>query len=291
MRVTATKLAPRKNDFIFALAELQVFDQNGHNIALSKTVTALDSIEAPPRWRKSNLTDGLAPVAPSPDEKSNCQGARDVAAQLSRTKPPRRNALLSLRRKRSWMPRLKKLPAPSMVYAGGIHDGGGAFRGTGAGWRQAAPDFCAGTRTGHAARERNVGPGRLSVLELCARALSPPTDAPEGERRAASRSGSPMRANPLTWRSIVNRVWQYHFGRGLVETPNDFGRNGDCPVIPNCSTGWPRSFATAVARSSKLAPADRDERHLSTVFRQRSEMQKKCDAEQRPPVAAESPQT
>jgi hypothetical protein len=38
--------------------------------------------------------------------------------------------------------------------------------------------------------------------------------------------------NVLTWRSIVNRVWHYHFGRGLVDTPNDFGRNGATPTHP-----------------------------------------------------------
>ena len=61
LRVTATELAPRQNDFIFALAELEAFDAAGKNLAAGAAVTALDSIEAPVRWRKSNLVDGYAP--------------------------------------------------------------------------------------------------------------------------------------------------------------------------------------------------------------------------------------
>jgi hypothetical protein len=38
--------------------------------------------------------------------------------------------------------------------------------------------------------------------------------------------------NSLTWRSIANRLWQYHFGQGVVDTPNDFGRMGAAPTHP-----------------------------------------------------------
>ena len=38
--------------------------------------------------------------------------------------------------------------------------------------------------------------------------------------------------NVLTWRSMVNRIWHYHFGRGLVDTPNDFGHMGSRPTHP-----------------------------------------------------------
>ena len=57
-------------------------------------------------------------------------------------------------------------------------------------------------------------------------------NASEGRRRAALARWLTDVNNPLTWRSIVNRVWHYHFGAGIVDSPNDFGRMGSLPTHP-----------------------------------------------------------
>lgn len=57
-------------------------------------------------------------------------------------------------------------------------------------------------------------------------------DAPEGERRKRMAEWIASEKNPLFARTIVNRVWQYHFGRGLVDTANDLGFSGGVPTHP-----------------------------------------------------------
>jgi hypothetical protein len=77
-----------------------------------------------------------------------------------------------------------------------------------------------------------ASPGALSCLS----GLSPqfrlanPND--EGSRRAALARWMTDKKNVLVWRSIVNRIWHYHFGRGIVDTPNDFGQMGAVPSHP-----------------------------------------------------------
>lgn len=54
----------------------------------------------------------------------------------------------------------------------------------------------------------------------------------EGQRRLALANWVADSKNSLTWRSIVNRLWQYHIGQGIVDTPNDFGHMGSAPTHP-----------------------------------------------------------
>ena len=54
----------------------------------------------------------------------------------------------------------------------------------------------------------------------------------EGDRRAALARYLTDQENPLVWRSAVNRIWLHHMGRGIVDSPNDFGRMGMLPSHP-----------------------------------------------------------
>ena len=77
-----------------------------------------------------------------------------------------------------------------------------------------------------------VGPGTLSCLPNLPGELRIAQVEDEASRRAALARWLTDRRNVLTWRSIVNRVWSYHFGRGLCDTPNDFGAMGGAPSHP-----------------------------------------------------------
>ena len=126
---------------------------------------------------------------------------------------------------------LKTFPKPDLVYAGAIHTGSSNFKGTGAAGGRPRPIHVL-ARGQVTTPGKPVGPGALSALNFSPARFALPADAAEGERRAALARWLTDPQNPLTWRSIVNRVWQYHFGRGLVDTPNDFGRNGAAPTHP-----------------------------------------------------------
>jgi hypothetical protein len=76
-------------------------------------------------------------------------------------------------------------------------------------------------------KEQLVAPGFLAILDPKDATITP-LNGRTGRRAALARwLTSP--GNPLTARVMVNRVWHYHFGRGLVGTPSDFGMMGERP--------------------------------------------------------------
>ena len=233
VRVTATKLAPRQNDFIFALAELEASDSRGQNLALGKPVTALDSIEAPIRWQKTNLTDGGYPGGPAGAPPALAALQRERAKLLDTVATDAERARLAAveREQAAVAKELAGLPAQKMAYIGAIHTGGGAFAGTGARGGKPRPIFVL-ARGSVLSPGREVGPGALQAVTALAPRFELPAGHAEGQRRSALAKWLADSRHPLTWRSIVNRVWLYHFGRGLVDTPNDFGRNGGQPSHP-----------------------------------------------------------
>jgi len=77
-----------------------------------------------------------------------------------------------------------------------------------------------------------VGPRSPLAFDDRLPPLALSTDAPEQARRMALADWIVHPANPLAARVIANRVWQWHFGTGLVETSSDFGRSGASPSHP-----------------------------------------------------------
>ena len=123
---------------------------------------------------------------------------------------------------------LQTLPAPSKVYAAGVRAqnerGMISFP---------EPRTIRILRRGDLDKPGDeVGPGALSAVAALPSRFSVTDPKNESLRRAALADWIAHRDNPLTWRSIVNRAWHYHFGRGLCDTPGDFGRMGGIPSNP-----------------------------------------------------------
>lgn len=233
VRVTATRLWRRTGDYVFALAELQVVSQ-GVNVACGKPVTALDSIEAG-RWSVRNLVDGFTSRGQLPD-------AGDV------------KAIAAYRARLDLLGRVRHIEKEQKEKADALIDSDlrGALRSNEDRIKAVAAETTAIAARAKVYAVRSIRPRPIHVLyrgdveqprELvdagapaCARSLdtdfklSDPDN--EGARRIALANWIADTENPLTWRSIVNRVWHYHFGRGLVDTPSDFGRNGSQPTHP-----------------------------------------------------------
>jgi len=80
--------------------------------------------------------------------------------------------------------------------------------------------------------ENRVEPAFPAILEPPAPEIVPAPSGRSSGRRTALANWMTSPANPLTARVMANRIWQYHFGRGIVRSPNNFGLLGDPPTHP-----------------------------------------------------------
>ncbi len=97
-------------------------------------------------------------------------------------------------------------------------------------------------RRGELSKPRElVGPALPAVL-LPAGGAPDFARVPPDQRRAALARWLTAPDNPLTARVLVNRVWGWHFGQGLVRTPNDFGTQGERPTHPELLDWLARDF-------------------------------------------------
>src|SRR5438552_6285910 len=232
VRVTATRLWERTRDYVFALAELQVFS-GANNVAPGSKITALDSIEAG-RWGKEKLVDNFDSrrSLTEPPERPEVRTERDeIKAEPDKLEADRANqvqALLDdtirseLADTRDRLVHVNQeidaLPKPQMVYAAADD-----FAPSGSFLPPGTPRPMHLLKRGDVKRPGPlVSPAALNCVPGLAGDLPITEPKDEGSRRAALAKWITDPRNMLTRRSIVNRVWQYHFGRGIVDTPKDF---------------------------------------------------------------------
>ncbi len=137
-----------------------------------------------------------------------------VQALTKEERPQRESFLAEISRQRA---ALKAVPAVPQVYA--VNS------------RKSEPTFV--LARGDVEKKRDpVTAGGLSAVAAVSAEFGLAADGPEETRRIKLAEWITSPQHPLTWRVLVNRVWHYHFGRGIVGTPNDFGVNGERPSHP-----------------------------------------------------------
>ncbi len=155
-------------------------------------------------------------VVASSDDRVPFQSPAKIALQYRFDGLPaseRESAEQKLLQLQAYKAELSKLNSRTVVYAG-------TFTSPEVIYRLYRGDF-------NAPREA-VGPDALEVFGT----LGLTQESTDGQRRSAYANWVASPDNPLTARVIVNRLWQFHFGTGIVDTPSDLGRAGTLPTHP-----------------------------------------------------------
>ncbi|MFN3649668.1 MAG: PSD1 and planctomycete cytochrome C domain-containing protein [Armatimonadota bacterium] len=85
---------------------------------------------------------------------------------------------------------------------------------------------------GYDSPQEEVRPGFITAIDPRTPQITPPAGVESTGRRTALAAWLTSPENPLTARVLVNRVWQGHFGQGIVPTSSDFGKSGELPSHP-----------------------------------------------------------
>jgi hypothetical protein len=126
---------------------------------------------------------------------------------------------------------LVAMPPPAQVFGAGPDFVAVAEGGFYKPWRE--PKLVHLLTRGEISKPRDaISPGAISAITTLPARFALKNTADESARRAALADWLADEKNPLSWRSIVNRVWQNHFGRALADSPNDLGRMGSLPSHP-----------------------------------------------------------
>ena len=123
-------------------------------------------------------------------------------------------------------------------------------------------------------RGEEVGPAVPGVLGFGRFEVRPPSGdgAKSSGRRMALAQWLTDSQNALVWRVLANRIWQHHFGRGLVGTPSNFGPKGERPSHPELLDYLARRL---VEEGGRWKPLHR-EVVLSAAYRQESRGREDC---------------
>lgn len=183
----------------------------------SKSAEAAHPPVLPPNGPESNAADLKFKTVASSDDRFPYDPKRRASALFfaGRLDPQKRARFASLdKERRELEQQIKTLTTFPKVYAGRFEQPGPTYR----------------LNRGEPQQKREqVTPRALSRIGT---KLDLPAETPEQTRRLAFAKWIASPDNPLTARVIVNRLWQYHFGEGIVSTPSDFGVNGTRPSHP-----------------------------------------------------------